>query len=77
MKCPLRGNIECNKLKYRRDELFCTSIDKFLQDMSHNDCNGEDEFTKSLGCICPACGRIIPLGQNQCTTCGFDLEDLR
>ena len=76
MKCKLRGNIECSKLKFKRDEKYCSSVNKFLQDMSHTECNGDDEFTKSLGCKCPACGRDIPLGQNLCTTCGFDLKDL-
>ena len=77
MKCPLRGNVECDKLKYHRDELFCSTSKRFLQDMHHTECNGDDEFTKSLGTPCPGCGRHIPLGQNRCTTCGFDLEDLR
>jgi predicted amidophosphoribosyltransferase len=45
--------------------------------MSHTECNGEDEFTKSLGTLCPGCGRTIPLGQNLCTTCGFNLEDIK
>jgi hypothetical protein len=77
MKCSLRGNIECSKLKFKRDELFCSSVNKYLQDMSQNECNGDDEFTQSLGCKCPACGREISLGQNLCTNCGFDLDDLK
>lgn len=78
MECPLRGNIECNKLKYKRDELYCSSIDKYLKDMYHNECDGADEFTtKDLGTVCPRCRRLIPLGQNLCETCGFDLEDLK
>lgn len=76
MKCPIR-NSECEKLKYHWDELYCSSANKFIKDMHHTECDGCDEHTKSLGCLCPACGRMIPLGQNLCTTCGFNLEDLK
>ena len=76
MKCPLRGNIECSKLKYKRDEKYCSAVNKYLQDMHHTECEGLDDFTKSLGTPCPGCGRHIPLGQNRCPDCGFDLRDL-
>lgn len=76
MKCPIH-NSECKALKFLRDEKYCSGAKRFLVDLQHNDCPGLDEFTKSLGCKCPACGRDIPLGQNLCTTCGFNLEDLR
>ena len=76
MICPIR-HAECKALKFLRDEKYCSELKKLLIDIHHNDCPGLDSFTQSLGCLCPACGRSIPLGQNLCTTCGFNLEDLK
>ena len=75
MICPIR-NSECKALKFLRDERYCIALKKLLIDIHHNDCPGLDEFTQSLGCICPLCERMIPLGQNRCSTCGYNLNDI-
>lgn len=72
MNCPIR-NSECEKLKYHKDELYCSALNLFIIDIHHNSCPGFDNFSNFI--YCPLCNRKLRVETNICQNCGYDLRD--